>query len=611
MARPKIDHIKDLFRLSLEVYQQSRDDGLEMWDFYENYQFPEDVLSQLIEQGVPAYSYNIIKVVTDRLSGFIGHTVNTVKIEANKQSDIPLASVLHEIVNHTFRSNQMESGGVAMSIDALLTGLMCAYSYPKETGETDDYGRPKYEIVMEHVPSNQILLDPTSSREDYSDARFIHRYNWIPKDVVKNVLFPDKKALVDQLEANTEMEFTDEAMSFGRRYEYSYTNSFTTDEEYLIVHTITNDYETGKTWSTYWSGHTILRQDEITYRDVKFPYRIMKLSHSDRQTYYSIFRNIVEPQKAINQLLGRLLRSSHGDRWIVERNAVEDINEFRFQASKATSILEVKEDGLGKVRREPNEAEIAQIVQLLEYYINLCYSQLGINPSFLGIAAPSDSGRKVQLQQQSPVSALYPYTSRIQQFYRLLGQDVCNYIKQYYTAYDVVNIADDNIAERWLTLNQPLIDPTNGQPVFEPYRDPASDEIVTDESGYTLYVPIPTRETEIYYSDTRVRIDSVNFDNEMERSQILTEDLMNGRLGQILLENDVKGFLEVSKDLVDSYQLRAGPKIVRSLENAIQRIEAGEAQGSAAQNTEARSDGQQSQTGTIPRPNLRGGNENA
>ena len=149
------------------------------------------------------------------------------------------------------------------------------------------------------------------------------------------------------------------------------------------------------------------------------------------------------------------------------------------------------------------------------------------------MAYASDSGTKVKLQQNASVVALRYVTSKVESFYRLLGWDIMNLIKQYYTAHDVIRIADTYEGQKWLEINQPLmiptgnINPQTGQPemrpVYEEVLDPETQEPIVSEDGSIVMAPIPTRGTEIAFTKADIEVDTVAYNDEDERNQVMIE----------------------------------------------------------------------------------------
>ena len=112
--------------------------------------------------------------------------------------------------------------------------------------------------------------------------------------------------------------------------------------------------------------------------------------------------------------------------------------------------------------------------QIIDRALDRIQRILSINDSFLGMAYASDSGQKVKLQQNASMVALKYLTTCLEQFYRLLGKDIIGLVKQYYTAHDVIRIADEFNAQSWLEINQPFmvptgaVDPMTQQPIMGP-----------------------------------------------------------------------------------------------------------------------------------------------
>ena len=140
------------------------------------------------------------------------------------------------------------------------------------------------------------------------------------------------------------------------------------------------------------------------------------------------------------------------------------------------------------------------------------------------MAYASDSGTKVKLQQNASVVALRYVTSKMESFYRLLGWDILNLIKQYYTAHDVIRIADTYEGQKWLEVNAPMqiptgrINPQTGMPemrlLFEEVLDPETQEPIVAEDGSIVMAPIPTRETEIAFTKADIEVDTVAYNDE-------------------------------------------------------------------------------------------------
>lgn len=546
----KIDtqSLKNSFSVGYEIFRECRLEAELVQDYYHNRQYTEEELAILEERGQPKETFNIIKLFARMLIGYYSNVTNTVVVNPVQKEDIPLASLLSDVVKYVMRDNNMQSEGDKIKLDGLLTGLMVAYIDVEETGRYDQFGRPIRRITIEHVPSNEVILDPMSRKEDYSDARFIHRFKWLSKEQIKS-MFGAKKlnelvAYFNFLEEN-DTEFT-------YNYKEEFTGKFKRLDNYLVVQSIVID-DNGDRWNIYWSDNVILRKEKITYKEVLFPYRVHKLHVSNKAEYYGIFREILETQKAINQALIKIQLMVNTQKAFVEEGAVDDIDEFAKNFNRVNAIIPIK--SLQGIRIENLNAEVAQQYNIINAALDRIQRILGINDSFLGMAYASDSGAKVKLQQNASIMSLRYITNRIEEFYRLLGWDIVNLVKQYYTANQVLRITDELTGEKWIEINKPEMRFTgeydeNGNPIFEPVLepaiDPASGKPMYDKWGNLILIPVPTGDTDIAFSNVDIEIKSVAYNDEEDKNRLMLEQVLQGAMGQILAQVNPAGYFKVA-----------------------------------------------------------------
>jgi len=446
-----------------------------------------------------------------------------------------------------------------------------------------DFGRPKYNIKVNHIPALEILYDPMSQLDDFSDARYIHRFKWISEDAAIKAFGKDK---VSMMEAYHNHLNVDEA-EFSYAYNGEFQGYFKRFDNYLVVQTIITD-DNDKTWSVFWSGDVELSREEITYKEVKSPYRLHRLHTSNRAEHYGIFREVIETQHAINQALIKIQLMVNTQKAFVQDGAVADIAEFTTQFNRVNAIIPVKD--LQGIRVENLSREVADQYTIVDRALNRIQRILSINDSFLGMAYASDSGAKVKLQQNASVVALRYVTAKVEQFYRLLGIDITNLIKQYYTAHDVVRIADDYVGQRWVEINKPIMRPTGmvdqqtGQPelkpVLEEVMDPETGEPMEDERGNLLMAPIPTMNSEIAFTDADVSVESVAYDDEDEKNRVMLEQFINGPVGQMMAQVNPVAYFKAAKLSVKNVKSKYSLEMAQLLEETANMLS--QPQGQAA-----------------------------
>jgi hypothetical protein len=586
-----IKTLQDTFKIGYEAFESSRKEAMEIIDLYHNRQYTDSQLNTLADRGQPAETFNIIKLFGRMLIGYYSTIVNNIRVSPTKIDEVYTAAILQDLTDYVFRTNNFQSEGDKIKLDNILVGLMCSYIDVVKNGETDEFGRPKYDIKISHVPALEIVLDPMSRLDDYSDARYIHRFKWISEDAFVNLFGKEKLKNVDAYYNHLEIEEAE--------FTYTYTNEFhgkyKTYDNYLVVHSIITD-EDGKTWSIYWCGNEELSKKEITYKEVKNPYRVQKLNSSNKTEYYGIFREVKASQHAINQALLKIQLMVNTQKAFVDVNAVENLDEFIAQFNRVNGVIPMKE--LDGYRIENLTREVIDQYTIIDKALDRIQRVLSINDSFLGMAYASDSGTKVKLQQNASVVAQRYSTSKIEQFYRLLGWDIVNLIKQYFTAHDVIRVADTYEGNKWVEINKPLMVPTgnmlpNGMPetklVFEEVLDPETNEPLVDEFGNIVVAPIPTMDTDIAFTMAEITIEAIAYDDEDERNGVMLEQFINGPIGQMISQVNPAGYLKAGalsvKNLKAKYSMEVAAIVEETAamlgnnQQAMQAMQLGEVQG--------------------------------
>ena len=566
-----IETLQDTFKIGYDDYLESRTKATLIENLYHNRQYTSEQLEKLEQRGQPAETFNIIKLFTRQLLGYYSTVINTAKAVPVQYSDMITASLLNDVMTYVDRTNWFEHEGDKIKLDGFLSGLMVSHIDvkakldPLGTPMKDNFGRPINEIVKSHVPASEVVLDPMSTLSDYSDARFIHRFKWMPEDTVKEMF---GKYKTDQLEEYfNHLNITEADFEF--KHDTRFQGYYKSYDNYLIVHSVLKD-DKGDSWSIYWSDKYILSKKKITYKEVKFPYRVVKLQDSNRAEYYGVFEEVYQSQMAINQALIQIQLMANSNKVMVQEGAVDDLDEFTKAYQRVNAVIPV--NTLGGIRIDSLAGEIQQQYIIIDKAFDRIQRVLGINDSFLGTAYASDSGRKVKLQQNATIMALRYINNKLELFYRLVGWDTINLIKQYYKAEQIIRIADETVGERWVSINQPLINPMTGQPVFDEAIDPATGEPETDEDGNILLVPLNNADTDLEFTDVDIEIQAVAFNDEDEKNQLMLETMLGGNIGNALMTVNPAGFMKAASLSVKTMKSKHSPDIAAILDQTAQML---------------------------------------
>ena len=174
-----IQTLKDTFKISYESFEESRKEAIQILDLYHNRHYTSSQKSVLELRGQPQETFNIIKLFARMLLGYYSTVINTTKVLPMQEDDVLTAAILNDLCDYIYRTNNFIPEGEKMKLDLLLTGMMCSYVDVEQLDDVDEFGRPKYKLNLSHVPSLEIAIDPMSRLEDYSDARYIHRFKWM------------------------------------------------------------------------------------------------------------------------------------------------------------------------------------------------------------------------------------------------------------------------------------------------------------------------------------------------------------------------------------------------------------------------------------------------
>lgn len=572
-----IETLRDSFWLGYDEYAESRTEAELAWNYYHNRQWTAEAINILVARGQPVETFNIVKLFSRMLVGYYSTTINTAVADPVQYSDITTASLVTDAIASVFEQNHMAVQGDEIKLCGIISGLMCTQQQPYKTGARDQFGRPIYGIKINYVPDYEIILDPMSTAVDYSDARFLHRFKWLPEESVIKMF---GEAKLKELESNhNHLAIPEADYDYAGQGTRGYYGRYKVFDNYLIVHTVVEDND-GKRWSIYWSNETELERKEITYKTVKWDYRICKLQSSSYKEYYGVFHEVLETQKAINQALIKLQLMANTQKVFVEKTSVEDVAKFTDAVNRVNGVIPIKK--LAGIKVENLSADAIEQYTIIDKAFDRIQRVLNINDSFLGMAFASDSGRKVKLQQNATIMALRYLTVRIESFYKLLGQDVAELIKQYFTADQVLRVADEVVGQRFIRLNQPMVswngqlDPSTGEPVMEPMfeqvYDPENDKPEVDEQGRLVLAPIPEPSTELQFTKHDIRIEPVNYNDEDERSQIMLETVMSGQMGQMMAQVNPAGFFKISALSLKSMKTKYSPEISHIFEQTAEML---------------------------------------
>ncbi len=547
--KPTITNLQDAFAISRDVYKDSDREAQEVVDMYHNRQYTQEEIDVLTTRGQPVETFNIIKTFSNAVAGYFDTVVNDIAVRPRYTSNPAAALLLNDVAQYVLEDNEFETEATKVELDGMLTGKMCIFYDIQDTKKFDAFGRKVKELKIEHVPAFEVKIDPMSKKDDRSDARFISRWRWVDEEEF-NEKWPPVATVNHAGRGNKKAESystegtEDEQTNFEKRYGIRLHGKFEEWNNYLVVHTIMRDK--GTLWSVIWHNDIILEKKKVPFNKMLSPFRVVLMSNSDKAEHYGIFREIIETQKAINQALIQIQMLINTKKAIVEKDAVGDVDDFTKQFNRVNNVIVVED--LAGVKIEDISRDVMAQYGIIDKGLERIKIVLGVNDSFLGTAFASDSGRKVNLQQNSSKSQLSTVVKRVQFMYKMVGEDIVKFIQQYYTSSQILRVADKTNGDRYLALNQPIMIPQgDGQegPVYDEELDDKG-KPMEDEYGNILMTPLNDPDTDIKFVDVDIKVESVPYNNAAEQNQLLFETFLNGPTGQSVLQVNPAGYYKIA-----------------------------------------------------------------
>ena len=572
------EYLWDIFQHAQINCLESKIKAHNVVNYYHNIQLDAEILKTLQRRGQPAQTYNQIKKYSRILTGYFARMATNLRIMAKTDNpkDVINAEVMSKAVESVLQDNQFQLISGEVANEGILTGIFAFHIRAVKTDKVNELGENEMAVTLQAVPQREIFIDTHSRLPDYSDARYIHRVKEVSYKTVEKLWGKDKAEKLYVLgEAGSTEYFSLNETGIVDTYSHSaYEKRLS---KFSIIHSILKIDD--KMMSVYWTRNVVLEATEIepledgTYM---WEYRVMKLLSNDQaynssggSYYYGVFEEVIGMQDAINQAVIKLQALINSAKVYINNTAIENVEAFEEAVNKTGAVIRVTD--INGIKDVDQTREVQQQFASIEDYTKRIESTLNISKSFQGDAPASDSGVKTRFQSNVSSHALSYLLHKLELFYRYVGIDIANLIKNYYRSYQVLRYMDGDDQNKFVAINQPMLDEEGriyttslldeeGRPVLND-KDEAVLEIVTDE------------ETDLQ---------KLSFDVVVSTSPIATSDeeaantimaILQSSQGQMLAKIDPAGFMRASAKLSKLYKTSAGFDMAEIFNIAAQKLE--------------------------------------
>lgn len=500
----ELERLKVLVRQSALTYRQSKLEAAKANDlFHGRGHLTPEQLEILAKRGQPAQIYNMVKEFTLKLAGYISGTRKEIAVRPRQQAFTAVANVMNDVISTTNRKNDLTTLHFGSVIDLLLSGLAVTEYETFKTGEKDQYGRPMYDLLLHQVPEYEVFLDPWSRKLDYSDARVFTRRKWVGSYDFED-LFGRK-----MLERSQPFSTVISGLGYDWDVEQNYAgiraDEYRETSMYEVLHTTL--LRDDKVIEYHWNEQGILHKQDVTEKENQFRYTVRRLFPSNKPEYYGVFRDLFGTQDAVNQSIIAMQHMLNTSKVLLEKGAVENVDKFAAQYNKINGIAEVNDGALSskKIQVEKFTVDLVNYQRKLADDIARVERSLPMNSAFQGLAPASDSGKKVELQQTSVIVGQTYILNASDGWLRQIGEGTLSLIKQYFTAEQVFRLSDGQDRDKWVTINQPVVD-ASGQVIYQTVSDPDTGKPMTNEDGTFVMAPMQKTESAIGVGDYELEI---------------------------------------------------------------------------------------------------------
>lgn len=468
-------HSLGTLRKQLNDYEgqkrNERDEAEQSRRYYHGDQWTPDEVRILRARNQPPVVYNLIRRKIDGTVGLIERLRQDPKAFPRTPQHQQGADVATAVLNDVLDTQRWKSLTPAIAKDGAIEPV-AGIELSLEPG---DHGDP--DIGLHYLEPDTIFYDPRSSREDFSDARFMGIAKWLSYDQAK-AMFPDKAEELKR--ADTGATF-DALTDTDRQRQVGWTRSGSKHIR-LVEHWYIKD---GKWLYQFYCGDLDLAKGISPFRDEKgktFCRFILFSANVDHDNdRYSITRDLRPIQDEINHRRSKALHALNTIRLLIKGGIPldEDVKEgLRSELHKNDGIIDPPA-GVD-IEQVSNADQVAGNLQMLQE-AKAMIETFGPNQSLVGNAPASASGRALQLLQQAGISELGPYILGYRDWKVRVYRAVWNTVQRYWTSERWIRVTDDQGLAQFLQVNKLAFDPTTGAPTVENYLGSLDVDIIIDE----------------------------------------------------------------------------------------------------------------------------------
>ena len=477
-------HKFDRWMRSAQRFEEKwRRENQQCFEYYDGEQWTEDEKVEIEERGQQPTVINTIRPTIDMVCAQEVERRCDVQVCGREESDDNKAQLMTALLKHVYDTCHFEYYHSIGFKEACVGGR----SWLEAGVYTDERGKDM--VKVEHVPWENVYLDPYSRKPDASDARFIIKIKWVDRDVLKT-LFPAKEAEIDSTfdddYKGQEYEAQNEASDRGQQFYYDAKTQrvkicecwYTKPEKRMVkmLNEKTGREEEKQIFAQ--TVHFVIFSDDIILQGSAeddsanknplgidlFPLVPIYCMRDRHGRPKGIVRDLIDIQDQINKLNSKFLWTVAANRVIVEEGAVRDENVLREEMQKPDGLAVLNDGGLQKMRVDDKYRDLSYMSNHLNFLLSTEQRISGVNDSMLGLGGTNERSGVMQNTRISQGAAMQ--TTILENMYfskQRISLVLLRLIGKFYTDYRVVRITQPNGLTDNYEFNVPEKD-ENGNP---------------------------------------------------------------------------------------------------------------------------------------------------
>jgi len=476
--------------------ENRRDMGIDA-DFYDNIQWTEEQAAVLQERGQSPLVFNVTATTVDWVIGTEKRARTDFKVLPRRKEDGKPAQRKSELLKYLGDVNRSGFHVSRGFEDAAKVGV----GWMEDGYQGDDEGEP---LFSRYESWRNMLWDSAATEYDLSDGRYVMRSKWLDLDVAQ-AMFPKRKSLltrsVDDADNFAMIDgYGDEAMdgpeleNQGRGDGTFISDRVTGYQRHRVrviecwfkmpvqTEKISGGTFAGDIYDDMSPGHLSAIEEgdgEIVkkatmrmyvalfttagmlwlspsiYRHNRYPFTPIWNKRRDRDGMpYGLVRNIRDIQSDINKRASKALHILSTNKVVMDKGAVDDIDELRNEIAQPDAIIEVN---VGKQFKFDVDRELSQWhLELMSRNIQMVQQVGGVTDENLGRSTNAVSGIAIQARQEQGALATAKLFDNHRFAQQVRGEKILANIEQFMSEEKQFRITNMRGNPEYVTVNDGL-----------------------------------------------------------------------------------------------------------------------------------------------------------